>query len=96
MVHVGYSTTMQVRLNDGVLDRPRNCKQPSCCRLRSSRTWETHGFRCRLRFSTRQVQEAPRFVRDFAEVPNPKAFLDDVEQIAVLGGRSVGLMFNCT
>jgi len=49
-----------------------------------------------LRFSTRQVQEAPRFVRDFAEVPNPKAFLDDVEQIAVLGGRSVGLMFNCT
>jgi hypothetical protein len=96
VVHVGYSSAVQVVLNDGALDWTRNCEEPSCGLLLAGRCWETHRFRYRLRFGTRQLQETPCFPRDLAEVAKPKAFPDDVEQIAVLGGRGVGLMFNCT
>jgi hypothetical protein len=43
-----------------------------------------------------QLQKAPRLLGDLAEATKPKAFADDVEEIAMLAGRGIGLMFNCT
>jgi hypothetical protein len=43
-----------------------------------------------------QAEKAPCFVGDVGEFGQAAAFADDVEQIAMLAGRRVGLMFNCT
>ena len=89
MIHLGYSPTLQIGFDHGSFYRLRYCKQASCRLLRSSDWWQTSRFRNRLRFRTRQFQKSPRLLRDLAEVPEPKTLSDDVEQIAVLGGRGV-------
>jgi len=44
----------------------------------------------------RQTEESPRLVGDVLEVDKTAALANDVEQVAVLAGGRVGLMFNCT
>jgi len=41
-------------------------------------------------------EKAPGFVGDVVEVDKATAFADDVEEITVVAGRRIGLMFNCT
>ena len=50
----------------------------------------------RLRLGSWQAQEASCLLHDIAEINQPAAFPDHVEQITMLAGRRVGLMFNCT
>jgi len=45
---------------------------------------------------SRKAQEAPCFRLDVAEVVERASRADDIEQVAMLAGRGVGLMFNCT
>jgi hypothetical protein len=49
-----------------------------------------------LRLRSRHGEKAPGFVGDVVEVDQGTAFADDVEEIAVVAGRRIGLMFNCT
>jgi hypothetical protein len=42
------------------------------------------------------AEKAPCFIGDIGKVGKAAAFADDVEQIAMLAGRRVRLMFNCT
>jgi hypothetical protein len=44
----------------------------------------------------RQAEKGPRLVGDVLEVDQPAALPDNVEQVAMLAGGGVGLMFNCT
>ena len=53
-------------------------------------------FRRRLRFDAWQAKEAAGFVGDIVEVDEAAAVANDVQQIAMLAGGGVGLMFNCT
>ena len=50
----------------------------------------------RLRFGARQAEERTRLIGDILEVDQAAAFADDVEQVAMLAGGRVCLMFNCT
>jgi hypothetical protein len=43
-----------------------------------------------------KAEKAPCFIGDIGKVGKAAAFADDVEQIAMLAGRRVRLMFNCT
>jgi hypothetical protein len=96
MVRMGYSSTPQVRVNDGTVDRTRDRKQPSSGLLRSDRYCGTSGLEDDFRFRSGQFQETPRLLGDLAEVTKVQAFANDVEEIAMLAGRGIGLMFNCT
>jgi hypothetical protein len=42
------------------------------------------------------VEKGTGLVSDVLEVDEPAALADDIEEIAMLAGRGVGLMFNCT
>lgn len=88
MVYTNYSTTAQVRLDDGSVDRPRNCKQPSCGLLRPSRYRRTASFRDDLRFGAGQLQKPPRFVGDLAKIAQALAFANNIEQIAMLADEA--------
>jgi hypothetical protein len=44
----------------------------------------------------RQAEKATSLGEDVAELKQPTAFPNDVEQIAKLASRRIGLMFNCT
>ena len=50
----------------------------------------------RLGFGSRQAQESSRLFSDIVEIDQAATFPDYVEQIAVLAGRGIRLMFNCT
>ena len=50
----------------------------------------------RLRFGVRQAEERARLVGDVLEIGQAAAFADHVEQVAMLAGGRVRLMFNCT
>ena len=52
--------------------------------------------RGRFRLAARQAQKPASFVGDIAEVQETAALPNDVQQIAMLAGGGVGLMFNCT
>jgi hypothetical protein len=41
-------------------------------------------------FGARQAYESSRVLGNLAEVAKPKAFADDVEEVAVLTGRGIG------
>ena len=43
-----------------------------------------------------QAEKAPSLVHDVVEVDEAAAPANDVEQIAMIGRRRVGLMCNCT
>jgi hypothetical protein len=43
-----------------------------------------------------QAEETSGLVSDVLEVEQAAALADNVEQIAMLAGGGVGLMFNCT
>ena len=45
-----------------------------------------------LRLRSWHGEKAPGFVSDVVEVDKATAFADDVEEIAVVAGRRVGLM----
>lgn len=47
-------------------------------------------------FGSGQAEEATGLVGDFAEVGQSASFTDEIEEIAMLAGRRVRLMFNCT
>jgi hypothetical protein len=47
-------------------------------------------------FGLRHAEEGPCLVRDVLEVDEAAAIPDHVEEIAMLAGRGIGLMFNCT
>jgi hypothetical protein len=49
-----------------------------------------------FRLWSRQAEEAPGLNGDVVEIDKAAARADDVEQIAMLAGGGVGLMFNCT
>jgi hypothetical protein len=77
-------------------DRLRGDEQAARCLGRAA---GSRGGRClglRLGLGARQAQEPARFVGNVAEVDEAAGLADDVEQIAMLAGGGVGLMFNCT
>jgi hypothetical protein len=43
-----------------------------------------------------QLQKAPCLLGDLAELAEASALANDVEEIAMLAGRRISLMFNCT
>ena len=96
MVDMKYSTVLQVRFDNGALNRARNRKKSSCRLLRPSWCRGAISLRKDFWFRARQLQKSPRFVGDLAEVAKPKTLSDNVEEIAMLAGCRVGLMFNCT
>jgi hypothetical protein len=53
-------------------------------------------FRQRLRFDARQAQKSAGFVGDIVEVDETATLANDVQQITMLAGGGIGLMFNCT
>src|SRR5262249_16742429 len=90
MVHVGYSSTLQVSRNDGTVDRTRDRKQPSSGLLRSGRHGRTTWLCDKYRFIAWQFQKAPRLLGDLAKVTKPEASADNVEEIAMLACRGIG------
>jgi len=44
----------------------------------------------------RQAEKTPGFLGDIVEFDEAASLADDVEEIAVLTGGGIGLMFNCT
>ena len=50
----------------------------------------------RYRVGPWQAEEHPRFIERVAQAIKPAVEGDEVEQIAMLAGGGVGLMFNCT
>ena len=53
-------------------------------------------FRRRLQSDAWQAQKAAGFVGDIVEVDEAAALANDVQQIAMLAGGGVALMFKCT
>ena len=49
-----------------------------------------------FRLGWRHAEKGPGLVGDVLEVDEATGLADDVEKIAMLAGRGVGLMFNCT
>jgi hypothetical protein len=49
-----------------------------------------------FRLRSRQAEKVPGLVGDVAEIGKAAARADDIEEVAVIAGRRVGLMFNCT
>jgi hypothetical protein len=96
VVHLGYPASLQIGLDHGPLDWLRYRKQPSRGLLRSSRCCRTNRLCGEFRFVAGQFQEASCLLGDLAEIAQAPAFADDIEEIAVLAGRGICLMFNCT
>jgi hypothetical protein len=47
-------------------------------------------------FCPRHTKKGPRFVEHVAQAIEPAVQSDEVEEIAMLAGCGIGLMFNCT
>src|SRR6476620_7974601 len=71
MVDVGYSATLQIRLDHRPFDRAGHRKEPTARLLRSGRRKRTNGRRRKLLLKTRQLQKAPGLLGDLAEIAQP-------------------------
>ena len=58
--------------------------------------WHMTEIRRRWDRGTRQGEKAARFVHRLAKIAQVAVEADQVQEIAMLAGRVVGLMFNCT
>ena len=58
--------------------------------------WHMAEIRRRCDRGTRQGEKAARFVHRFAKAVQIAVETDQIEQIAMLAGRGIGLMYNCT
>jgi len=49
-----------------------------------------------FRLRSRKAEKVPSLIGDVAEIGKATALADDIEEVAVIASRRVGLMFNCT
>ncbi|MGE0233487.1 MAG: hypothetical protein AB7S46_17055, partial [Flavobacteriaceae bacterium] len=86
----------QIRFYDCARNRLRH-REETACRFRRAR-W--CGCRARLRgwvgLRPRQAEEPSRFGLDIVEIIEVAGPTDNIEQVAMLAGGGIGLMFNCT
>jgi hypothetical protein len=86
----------EIRLHEGAHHRLRHGEESSCGLRRADLRGMPRTRRRRLRCDARQAQEAASFIGDVVEIDETAALANDVEEIAMLSGGCVGLMFNCT
>jgi len=87
---LGDAAVAEIGLGQGPDDRARKSEQPAS-RVRRSRS-----CRCARQLPLRQSEESPCLAQRIAQAVEAAVEPDQVEQIAMLAGRGVGLMFNCT
>jgi hypothetical protein len=87
---------VQIRFHESPGDRLRHRKEPSRRLRRSRRRRRMSDLRHGCRIGPWQAEKASCFVGDIAEIEKAAALADDVEQVTMLAGGGIGLMFNCT
>ena len=93
----GDATGAQIGLRRCAGNRPSGSEQATRRFGRATRCrWHMTELRRRSDRGRRQGEKAARFVDRFAKAIQVAVEADQIEQIAMLAGRGVGLMFNCT
>lgn len=88
------AASAQISLGDRTRDRPAGVEQAAGSIGRSAARGRSRVSRGAKR--SRQREEGARLVDGFSDAAETAIEADQVEEIAMLGGGCVGLMFNCT